>query len=73
MYGKHSFRNSKIQEKKKNSKRKKNNVYNFNKLIYLVLTTFACKQCLIKYTTMALTKWQEKYLLEEETENFLEK
>ena len=67
------FEIRKFKKEKKIRKEKKNNVYNFNKLIYLVLTTFACKQCLIKYTTMALTKWQEKYLLEEETENFLEK
>ena len=67
------FEIRKFKKEKKIRKEKKNNVYNFNKLIYLVLTTFACKQCLIKYTTMALTKWQEKYLLEEETENLLEK
>ena len=60
-------------KKEKKIRKEKKNVYNFNKSIYLVLTTFACKQCFIKCTTMALTQWQEKYLLEEETENFLEK
>ena len=39
MYGKHSIRNSKIQKRKKNRKEKNNYVDNFNKLIYLVLTT----------------------------------
>ena len=39
MCGKHSIRNSKIQKRKKNRKEKNNYVDNFNKLIYLVLTT----------------------------------
>ena len=37
MYGKRSIRNFKIQKKKKNRQEKNNNVYSFNKLIYLVL------------------------------------
>ena len=39
MYDKHSIQNSKIKKRKKNRKEKNNDVYSFNKLIYLVLAT----------------------------------